>query len=185
MIKDYDFEDPNFFKKRDKQLEKFRLAQDLEKNGKSEEAIKIVEKIMYEESIMVDGKWPMMLANLYFKNKLYDQCYRHLNMVNDRFILNRVESNDMQAKIHKIEGRHNDALLSKIFSLIYKSSSYDSKEIIEKNVLPYIKRANLLEKKENIILLIQEFVKTKPAANAYICDGGGVLNKFKILIGRE
>jgi hypothetical protein len=167
-------------KKQDQQINEFNKAESLESEGKINEVIKILEKIMYENGLIVNGvKWPFILADIYYKNKMYDKCWKYLNFIHSENIGEFHKIRDYQVKISKEENRPLDALDLKISSLLWKYTSVKFKpsfEKVEETLLPFIKKANLLEKKTEIINLYKKYI------NNEIFDEVACRKDFKELI---
>lgn len=151
--------------KQQKQIQKFQEADKLEKSGLTNKAISILEDICYNEGVIVPGEsWPLILPKLYLKYKMNDKCWEYLNFIYDKGWIGYDKIRDLQAKILKSEGKNREALTMKIISLVWKYSNSKIKpELaqIEKTLKPYINKANLQERTNQIISLYLEFVNKR------------------------
>ncbi len=155
----------NFIKKQTKQYDELRKAGELIDEGKSDEAINILEKIFYKDGYIGRGfSWPDMLSNIYMKNKMYDKCWKYLNYISAKGIGRQHIIRELQAKIHKAEGRHLDALLTRMASILIKYNEVEFKptiEKVEKDLSTLIIKAELIDKKDDIINLYNKYIKSK------------------------
>ena len=94
-------------KQQDKQYTRFQKAIALNEKGKISEAIEILESIMYKEGLIVVGvTWPFVLSNIYYKNKMYDECLRYLDFIKVDPKINKGKIKELQAKIFKYKDKH-------------------------------------------------------------------------------
>ena len=152
----------NFQKLQDKQYEEFRKAQELAEESKTDKAIEILEKIFYKDGYVGRGAWPLMLPNIYMKNKMYDKCWKYLNFISAKKIGRQDIIRDLQAKIHKAENRPLDALLAKMACLLLRHVYYKYEpplEEVDRKLKAYIKKANLNDNKNYLMELYSKYIK--------------------------
>lgn len=150
-------------KKQDKQCAAMRSAKELAENGKAKQAISILEKIMYQDGLVVRGvTWPFILADIYYKNNMRDECWKYLVFLSTQFPAVIDKTRAMQAKILKKERKYIDALALKMSSMLYrytKVSCKPSLEKVEKELAVFIKAAKLNHKKSDILELYNRHIK--------------------------
>jgi len=164
-ITESNFEDTKKrIEKQDKQILQFKKAEEYAKNGKVEKAIDILERIMYEEGLVINGvRWPFILYDIYYKNKMYDKCWQYLNFVLNNFPEHKGKVRERQAKVLKAEKKYKNALILKLSALLIKNKEREyspSKDKIEKELNIYIKKAKLLDKKNKILKLYDKYQNT-------------------------
>jgi hypothetical protein len=154
------------FKKQNKQMSEFNTARVLAKEGKVNDAIEILERIMYKDGLVIRGVgWPFILSDIYIKNKMYDKCWKYLDYLSVEHIASCDKIREIQAKILKIEKKFLDALAMKMAYLLYKYTSVGFKptlEKVEKNLCPYMKNAKLLDKRTELIDLYSKHIALRP-----------------------
>jgi tetratricopeptide (TPR) repeat protein len=152
-------------KKQDKQYASMRKAKELADNGEVKEAICILEKIMYKDGMVVRGvTWPFILADIYYRNNMLDDCWKYLNFLFTEFPNVQDKTRAMQAKILKKEKKYIDGLVMKMSSMLirYTKVSYKpSQEKINKELNAFIKKAKLEDKRSDILALYNKHVKNK------------------------
>lgn len=152
-------------KKQDKQIAEINKATTLEKEGKIDEAIGILERIMYKEGLLINGvKWPFILSEIYIKNKMYDKCWKYLSFIYTEFPTHHGKIREIQAKILKAEKKYLDALVMKMVSLLIKYTSVEfklSQDKVEQELNVYIKNAKLLDKKNDLLALYNKHITFK------------------------
>jgi len=181
-------DDPNMvslLKKQDEQYSALRRAQQLGEEGKIDEAINIAEKIVYEEGLVVRGvTWPFILSDLYLKRNMNDKCWKYFNYL----LTHHPQMHDMQdkfdevrVKILKQEGRHLDALATKMRAILFKYSKVEFKptaEKIDKDLSSFINRANLIDKKAELLSLVNKHLQVKP------CNFANFHDELKVIINK-
>lgn len=148
--------------KQDKQFFEFNKARTLAKEGMIEEAISILEKIMYEEGLILNGvTWPFVLSEIYLKNKMYDKCWKYLNFIYSEFPIHHGKVREIQAKILNAEKKFIDALVMKMIALLIKYTSVEFKpaqDKVEQELINYIKKAKLIDKKNDLLTLYNKHI---------------------------
>lgn len=150
-------------KEQDSQIEAFNKAKQLAAEGKAAEAISIVEKIMYEEGLLIIGvTWPFILSDLYLKNNMNNECWKYLNYIVPKYPEMQDKIDEVRVKILKKEGKHLDAMATKMRAILFKHSKVEFKpteEKIEKDLTPFIKRANMIDKKAELLSLMNKHLE--------------------------
>jgi hypothetical protein len=163
-------------KEQDRQLTKFKKAEELEKEGKVEEAISILEDICFKEGIIVNGTtWPFILPKIYLKHGMNDKCWAYLNYIFDKGWTTTDKIRDLQATILKNEKKYIDSLYSKMTALLTKYHKTPVNEV-EPILLPFIKRAKITDKKDEIIKLYQAYLSKE------IFNEGPFRDEFKEIL---
>lgn len=141
-------------KKQDEQFEEMQKAQVFIKEKEYDEAINILERIMYKEGLVVNGvTWPMLLADAYYKAGRNDDCWKYLNFLSTNFPESGKKIVDLRMKISKKEKRWNDALYNACLILI-DNFVEPSQAMIDKKIDPILKNIKL-EIKVDILNLIK------------------------------
>lgn len=169
----------------DRQYDALRRAQVLGKEGKLEEAIAIAEKVMYEEGCICMGvTWPFILSELYLKNNMNDECWKYLNFISVVFPDEQSKIDDVRVKILKTEGKHLDAMATKMRSILFKYSLVEftpELEKVEKDLLPFIKRAGLTDKKADLLALMNRYLYLQTyKSDAFRDELKNVINKRQL-----
>ena len=114
-----------------KQEKQFKLLEKAKKeieNGNLEEGISIIEDITYNKGgIIFPGvTWPMYLAEVLYKNKMYDRCWKYLNHISLTHLDCLPKIKNMQSKICTKEKKYKDAFVFSVMSVVYtyQSSSF-------------------------------------------------------------
>lgn len=156
----------DFLKKQDAQFELFNKAKALASDGEVDKSINILEKIMYKDGLLLNGvKWPFVLADLYYKNGMYDKCWKYLNFLSSKNIGQPQKIRDYQAKISKKEQRPLDALYSKMSSLLHKYRVVEFKpdsEKLKNDLIPFIKKAGMIGREKDFIELYNTYIISSP-----------------------
>lgn len=172
----------DILKKQDAQFELFNKAKSFAANGEIDKGIDILERIMYKDGLLINGvKWPFILADIYYKNSMYDKCWRYLNFLSSKNIGQPQKIRDYQAKISKKEQRPLDALYSKMSCLLHKYTTVEFKpeiEKVEKDLSPFLKKAGMIGRENDFITLYGSYVSISPFNEASFRDD------FKKTIGR-
>jgi len=151
-------------KKQDEQINALRKAEEFGNEGKIDEAISIAEKVMYEEGLLVKGaKWPYILSDLYLKKNMHNECWKYLNFLTPKLPNDQDKICEIRTKILKKEGKHSEALYMKMSALLYKYTAIENKpteEKIQKDLKPLIKKADLLDKENEILALVNKHLRT-------------------------
>ncbi len=161
---DKEFQDiDDKLKKQDDQIELFHKAMKIADEGNIDKAIAMLEKIMYEDGLVVQGvSWPFILSDIYYKNKMYNQCWKYLNFIYGKFPYINDKIREMQSKILIKENKFIDALVMRMSSMLMKYTIIEFKpsiETVNKTLIPIIKKAELENKKDEIINLYQKYIK--------------------------
>lgn len=147
----------NAIVKQDQQIEDFSKAETLAKEGSVDEAIKIIERIMHDEGLVVNGvRWPFVLSDIYIQQKMYDKGFKYLSFVYENFPDSRARARVDQARILKAEKRHLDALAMQMTGLLITNTERGYKapyETIEKSLKTFIKNAELVDHSEDLMKL--------------------------------
>ena len=125
----------SFLKKQDKQFKVLQNARQIIENGNIEEGISIIEDITYNQGgIIFRGiSWPMYLAEVLYKNKMYDRCWKYLNHISLTHLDCLPKIKNLQSKICSKEKKYNEAFFFYVMSVVYTyqgSSFKPTKDII-------------------------------------------------------
>ncbi|MBO4640761.1 MAG: hypothetical protein J5710_13505 [Treponema sp.] len=122
--------------KQEKQFKVLEKAKKEIENGNLEEGISIIEDITYNKGgIIFPGvSWPMYLAEVLYKNKMYDRCWKYLNHISLTHLDCFPKIKNLQSKICTKEKKYKDALFFSVMSVVYtyqNSSFIPTLEVIK------------------------------------------------------
>ncbi|NLA23813.1 MAG: hypothetical protein GX879_02495 [Bacteroidales bacterium] len=167
-------------KKQDIQFERMKNAQTLIQEEKYDEAISILEHIMFKEGLVVNGvSWPFILADAYYKSKSFDKCWQYLQFLEDKFPIHNSKIHSFRAKVRKKEKGWHDALYYTILSLTYNYATL-SETAIEKELTPLLNKINL-DIKDEILTLLKFAIETKKDGRANEIE---IRKVFKEIVGK-
>ena len=140
----------------DAQIKAFDDAKALIASGETEAGIKMLERIVYEDGIIIRGeKWPFILPDACIEAKQYDRAWKCLNHLDMEKIGDVSKIRQRQAKIHQAEGRHLDALAAKLAELITKHSRPET-DSAAKALKPFVKRAEVSDRDADVLSLYRK-----------------------------
>ena len=88
--------------KQDEQHSEFLKAQELIDDGKLKEGITILEKIMYEDGLVMVGRsWPTLLGEVYYKQNMIDECEKYIDFIYKEFPKHRDKTEQLKVKLEK------------------------------------------------------------------------------------
>ena len=119
--------------KQDKQFKILEKAKNEIENGNIEEGISIIEDITYNKGgIIIPGvSWPMYLAEVLYKNKMYDRCWKYLNHISLTHLDCLPKIKNMQSKICTKEKKYKDAFVFSVMSVVYTYQNSSFKPTLE------------------------------------------------------
>ena len=119
--------------KQDKQFKILEKAKNEIEYGNIEEGISIIEDITYNKGgIIIPGvSWPMYLAEVLYKNKMYDRCWKYLNHISLTHLDCLPKIKNMQSKICTKEKKYKDAFVFSVMSVVYTYQNSSFKPTLE------------------------------------------------------
>lgn len=120
-------------KKQEKQFKILDNAKREIENGNLEEGILTIEDITYNKGgIIFPGvSWSMYLAEVLYKNKMYDRCWKYLNHISLTHLDCLSKIKNIQSKICTKEKRYKDAFAFSVMSVVYMYQNSSFKSTLE------------------------------------------------------
>ena len=167
--KDFEKQDrmtDSLLKRQDKQLKILEQARKKIETGNLEEGIAIIEDITYNQGgIIFPGiSWPMYLADVLYKNKMYDRCWKYLNYISLTHLDCLPKIKKLQSKICSKEKKYNDAFYFYIMSVVYSyqgSSFKPTMEIIEMKMNKNMSKVKIKISNEELFQRILNYINNQ------------------------
>ena len=167
--KDFEKQDrmtDSLLKRQDKQLKILEQARKKIETANLEEGIAIIEDITYNQGgIIFPGiSWPMYLADVLYKNKMYDRCWKYLNYISLTHLDCLPKIKKLQSKICSKEKKYNDAFYFYIMSVVYSyqgSSFKPTMEIIEMKMNKNMSKVKIKTSNEELFQRILNYINNQ------------------------
>lgn len=152
--------------KQEKQFKVLEKAKKEIENGNLEEGISIIEDITYNKGgIIFPGvSWPMYLAEVLYKNKMYDRCWKYLNHISLTHLDCLPKIKTMQSKICTKEKKYKDAFVFSVMSVVYtyqNSTFKPTLEVIKIKMDKKMTKVNLIISKDEVYKKILNYINER------------------------
>ncbi len=162
-----DMSTEEFLKKQDKQLELLNIAREQISNKEFDKAKPILEKIMYEDALIVNGVgWPFLLSKTYLGLEDFDNWWQYTNFLFTEFTEHKAKIREIQATILYKGKKYEDALQAHLVALVFEQENYEGYEIpentIRKVILKYLKKLKAEDRADYLYDLFKQGITVKP-----------------------